>query len=92
MNNFINKVWDYETSFQIALKNIIETWKKAIIELLEKGKKENQIQKNIASEAVAIYLISSFEGIRGIRKLYNNDTIIDSYITGLSIYLQQIKT
>jgi len=91
MNNFINEVGDYETSFQIALKNIIETWKKAIIELLEKGKKENQIQKNIASEAVAIYLISSFEGIRGIRKLYNNDTIIDSYITGLSIYLQQIK-
>jgi len=91
MNNFINEIGDYEASYQTALKKLIEDWKLAIIKLIERGQKENQIKQNINSEALAVYLISSFEGIRGIRKLYDNDEIIEQYIQGLSLYLQQIK-
>jgi len=91
MNNFINEIGNYENSYQLALKNIVDKWKKALVTLIEKGKNQNDIKKEIPSEAVAIYLISAFEGIRGIRKLYDNDIILDHYISGLSLYLNQLK-
>ncbi|MDN3619091.1 TetR/AcrR family transcriptional regulator [Polaribacter undariae] len=91
MNNFINEVGDSEKIYQIALKNIVEEWKSALIHLIERGKKENSILQSISSEATAIYLISAFEGIRGIRKLYDNDDILDQYTFGLSAYINQIK-
>lgn len=91
MNNFINEIGNYESSYQLALKKIVERWKEALVILIEKGKNQNTIKKEISSEAVAIYLISAFEGIRGIRKLYDNDTVLDEYISGLSLYLNHIK-
>lgn len=91
LNNFINEIGNFETSYQTALKSIIEQWKLALVELIERGKKENSIGKAISSHAVAVYLISAFEGIRGIRKLYDNDSILDEYISGLSLYLKQLK-
>lgn len=91
MNNFINEIGNYENSYQLALKNIVDKWKKALVIIIEKGKNENVIKKEVSSEAVAIYLISAFEGIRGIRKLYDNDIILDQYIAGLSLYLNQLK-
>ncbi|WP_139958732.1 TetR/AcrR family transcriptional regulator [Flavicella sediminum] len=91
LNNFINEIGDYEPSYQTALKDIIETWKSALITLIERGKLENSIQKNISSSAVAIYLISAFEGIRGIRKVYTDDGILEDYLLGLKLFLQQLK-
>jgi len=91
MNNFINEVGDLEIAYQLALRRIIDTWKTALIKLIERGQSENTINPKLSSNAIAVYLISAFEGIRGIRKLYDNDAILDEYITGLSLYLQQIK-
>ena len=92
MNNFINEVGDLEVAYQLVLRRIIDDWKKALTQLIERGQYENTIKKNISSNAIAVYLISAFEGIRGIRKLYNNDDILEEYITGLSLYINQIKT
>lgn len=91
MNNFINEIGDLEIVYQTALKQIIDTWKAELINIIERGKKENSIKKHISSVAVATFLISGFEGVRGLRKVYDNDTILDEYIAGLSTYLQHIK-
>ncbi|GGG44739.1 TetR/AcrR family transcriptional regulator [Bizionia arctica] len=91
MNNLINEIGNNEVAYQKALKNIIEQWKTALVQLIERGKVENSIKKDISSKATAMYLISSFEGIRGIRKLYDTDVVIEEYISGLSFYLQQMK-
>lgn len=91
MNNLINEIGDSESAYQDALKNIVEQWKTALIGLLERGKSENTIRKTVASEAVAVYLISAFEGIRGIRKVYDDDAILDAFLAALSQYLQQLK-
>ncbi|MRI01664.1 TetR family transcriptional regulator [Kriegella sp. EG-1] len=91
MNNFINEIGNYEVSYQLALKNIIEKWKLALVTLIEKGKKQGKIKTEIHSEGVAVYLISAFEGIRGIRKIYKDDVVLDQYISGLSLYINQLK-
>ncbi|MDN3665028.1 TetR/AcrR family transcriptional regulator [Algibacter miyuki] len=90
-NNFINEIGDLESAYQMALKQIIEEWRAALIILIERGKLENSIKQSVSSEAVAVYLISAFEGVRGIRKLYDNDTILDEYMVGLSFYIQHLK-
>lgn len=91
MNNFINEIGDMEIAYQAALKKIIEDWKAALIRLIDRGKMEGSIKATVNSHAAAVYLISAFEGIRGIRKLYDDDTILDEYVSGLSLYLDQIK-
>ncbi|WP_204346168.1 TetR/AcrR family transcriptional regulator [Psychroserpens algicola] len=91
MNNLINEIADTEVAYQVALKAIIDKWTTALIELIERGKTENTIKKDISSKAVAIYLISAFEGVRGIRKLYDDDLILNQYISGLSFYLKQLR-
>lgn len=91
MNNFINEIGDYEKPYQTALKSIIEKWRIALVNILERGKVENTFRKNISSKAVAVYLISAFEGIRGIRKLYNDDEILNEYLSELSVYLKQLE-
>ncbi|WP_339839562.1 TetR/AcrR family transcriptional regulator [uncultured Maribacter sp.] len=90
-NNLINEIGDSEKVYQKALKNIIEEWKTALVELIERGKIENSIKQDVSSSAASIYLISAFEGIRGIRKLYDDDTVINDYLNGLSLYLKQLK-
>lgn len=91
MNNLINEIGNNEIAYQNALKNIIELWKTALVQIIERGKQEHTIKEEVSSQAVATYLISAFEGIRGIRKLYTNDTVLDEYISGLTFYLNQIK-
>ncbi|MCK0132396.1 TetR/AcrR family transcriptional regulator [Flavobacteriaceae bacterium F08102] len=91
LNNLINEIGDTEIAYQKALKSIIEKWKMGLVNLIERGKKDHCIKKEVSSHAVAIYLISAFEGVRGIRKLYEDDTVFDAYITALSHYLEQLK-
>ncbi|WP_054851670.1 TetR/AcrR family transcriptional regulator [Olleya sp. ITB9] len=91
MNNLINEIGDHEVAYQLALKNIVENWKLSLMTLIERGQAEKTIKNTLSSKAIAVYLISAFEGIRGIRKLYNDDLILDDYLLGLSIYLRQIK-
>ncbi|MBD1259005.1 TetR/AcrR family transcriptional regulator [Maribacter polysiphoniae] len=90
-NNFINEIGDQEFAYQNALKRIIEEWKSALVYVLDRGKTEGSVRKDICSKSVAVYLISAFEGVRGLRKLYDNDLILDEYISGLSLYIKQIS-
>ncbi|WP_067147691.1 TetR/AcrR family transcriptional regulator [Pseudotamlana agarivorans] len=92
MNNFINEIDHDEVGYQLALKSIIDKWKSALVTLIEKGKAEGTIKNDTPSESVAVYLISAFEGIRGIRKIYEDDVILDQYISGLELYINQLKS
>ncbi|UMB54941.1 TetR/AcrR family transcriptional regulator [Lutibacter sp. A64] len=91
MNNLINEIGNNEEAYQKALKNIIELWKTALVALIDRGKQENTLKQHICSKSTAIYLISAFEGFRGIRKLYDNDAVLETFLEGLSFYLKQLK-
>ncbi|AEL24998.1 TetR/AcrR family transcriptional regulator [Cyclobacterium marinum] len=91
-NNLINEIGNQELAYRLALKKVLDEWKQAIIRIIERGKKEKTIKKSVSSHAVAIYLISAFEGVRGIRKLYDNDSVLTEYLLGLSFYLDHLGT
>ncbi|MFV8375651.1 TetR/AcrR family transcriptional regulator [Flavobacterium sp. LB1P62] len=91
VNNLINEISEREIAYQLALRKIIDDWKKALIDLLERGKKMDCIHKEVHSPSVAIFLISAFEGVRGIRKLYTDDSILDNYLISLENYINQLR-
>jgi len=91
MNNLINEIADHEVVYQVALRKIIDEWRSALSGLITRGQEEGVIVQSISPNAVAVYLISAFEGIRGIRKLYDDDQIIDDYISGLRLYIEHIR-
>ncbi len=91
LNNFINEIGDYEVNYQTAMRKVIDKWKEALVATIERGIKDKTIDPSISSASVAIYLISAFEGVRGIRKLYDDDQILKEYLNGLAIYLDKLK-
>jgi AcrR family transcriptional regulator len=91
LNNFINEIADYESAYQMAMKRIVDEWKAGLVHLIDRGKNEMSFRNDLSSTAIAIYIISAFEGVRGIRKLYNDDTIIEEYKLAFINYIQQLK-
>ena len=91
VNNLINEIGDKESACRSALRQIIEEWKEALITFIEEGKQKGEMSAGVNSAAAATFLISAFEGIRGIRKLYNDDRILEDYLAAVRNYIESFK-
>lgn len=89
-NNLINELGCSDDVFRKILKQLISDWKSMLIKVLEEGKLKKEIRKDVNSSAVAIYLISGFEGIRGIRKVFDDDKILLEYLETLENHIRQL--
>lgn len=90
VNNLINEVGGSQNLLNEALKNLIDTWIQAVIQVIERGQIDGSIKPETNAQQVAIYLVSSFEGMRGIQKLYKDDSQWDAYHAALEKYIDQI--
>lgn len=90
-NNLMNEIGLSVDELRRSLWKIMDQWHKELVNFIEKAKQKNEIRPDVNSRSVAIYLISSFEGIRGIRKVYRNNEVFDEYLIGLKEYLNQLK-
>lgn len=91
LNNLINELGTTTSGFQVGLRDIIEEWKTALVGLIEKGKLRNEIREDVDAMATAVYLISAYEGARGIAKLYNSKIMLQQYLCGVIAYLKQLN-
>lgn len=89
-NNLINELGCSDAVFRKILKQLINDWKSMLIKVLEAGKLKKEIREDVNSSAVAIYLISGFEGVRGIRKVFDDDLILIEYLETLKKHIQQL--
>lgn len=90
-NNMINEIGCSVSDFREPLRKLMDGWKDALIDVLEIGKKNNEIKKEVDSNAAATYLICSFEGARGIRKIYNDDALFNNYLLAVKEYIKSIS-
>ena len=90
-NNMINETGCSVSDFREPLRKLMDGWKDALIDVVEIGKKNNEIKKEVDSNAAATYLICSFEGARGIRKIYNDDTLFTNYLQAVKEYIKSIS-
>ena len=90
-NNMINEIGCSVSDFREPLRKLMDGWKDALIDVIEIGKKNNEIKKEVDSNAAATYLICSFEGARGIRKIYNDDALFTNYLQAVKEYIKSIS-
>jgi AcrR family transcriptional regulator len=90
-NNMINEIGCSVHDFREPLRKLMDGWKDALIDVIEMGKKNNEIKKEVDSNAAATYLICSFEGARGIRKIYNDDALFNNYLEAVKEYIRSIS-
>lgn len=90
INNLINEIGGAEELITEALKDLVDVWLEAVEDLIRRGHQDGSINGETNAQQTAIYLISSFEGIRGIRKLYTDDVKWNSYRSALEKYIDQL--
>lgn len=90
VNNLINEIGGTQNLLNEALKELIDTWVAAVVKILERGHRDGSIKPETNPQQAAIYLVSSFEGMRGIRKLYTDDMNWNAYKAALENYIDQL--
>lgn len=90
VNNLINEVGGIPNMMNDVLKELIDTWVEAIIQIIKRGHEDGSIKPNSNAEQTAIYLLSSFEGMRGIQKLYTNSNKWSAYKAALEAYIDDL--
>jgi len=80
---------DYD--LQIQLKDILDQWKVALINLLYKGIEDGYLDRHINTEPVAEFIINSLEGVRTLKRTTNDKSLFFNYIEQFKNYLDTLK-
>ena len=91
-NNLINEIGCSIHDFREPLQNLMDGWYKVLVETIESGIERNEIKKDVDPSSAATMLICSFEGTRGIRKIYDDDKLFENYLKAVKIFIKTIST
>jgi len=80
---------DYD--LQIQLKEILDQWKVALINLLYRGIEDGYLDRHINTEPVAEFIINSLEGVRTLKRTTNDKSLFFNYIEQFKNYLDTLK-
>ena len=93
LTNFITEL-SHETNdydLQLQLKEILNQWQIAMINLLHRGIEDSYLSRHINPESVAEFIIISIEGARTLKKTTTNQSIFYNFIEQLKNYLETLK-
>ncbi len=80
---------DYD--LQLQLKEILDQWKVALINLLYRGIEDGYLDRHINTEPVAEFIINSLEGVRTLKRTTNDKSLFFNYIEQFKNYLDTLK-
>lgn len=80
---------DYD--LQLQLKEILDQWKVALINLLYQGIEDGYLDRHINTEPVAEFIINSLEGVRTLKRTTNDKSLFFNYIEQFKNYLDTLK-
>ena len=89
--NFTQEMTPWNADFSNVLNEISQQWMKSLMSLVEKGKMNGQINDNINTRQVAMFVMSGYWGIRNFGKLENNKSVYLLYLQELKSYLNTLK-
>ena len=89
-NNLVGEIGYTEQDFRVILKTLFEEWREALMKVIETGKSAGEIKKDVNSSAVAISLICAFEGVRGMRKVYDSDAIFNEFLESMGSFIKNL--
>ena len=80
-----------EYNLQSQVREILNQWKIAIINLLYRGIEDGYLNRHINTEPVAEFIITSLEGVRTLKRTTNNKSLFFNYIEQFKSYLDTLK-
>lgn len=89
-NNLVGEIGYTEQDFRVILKSLFEEWREALINAIEYGKNRREIKKDVNSSSVAISLICAFEGVRSVRKVYDDDKIFNEFMQSMGSFIKNL--
>ena len=89
-NNLIGEIGYSEEDFRIILKTLIEEWREALIKTIDIGKDRGEINNKVNSSSTAISLICAFEGVRSVRKVYDDDVIFNEFMESMGNFIKNL--
>jgi len=89
-NNLVGEIGYTEQDFRVILKSLFEEWREALINAIEHGKNRREIKKDVNSSSVAISLICAFEGVRSVRKVYDDDKIFNEFMQSMGSFIKNL--
>lgn len=89
-NNLIGEIGYSDEDFRIILRNLFEEWRGALIKTIDVGKQRGEINSNVNSSSVAISLICAFEGVRSVRKIYDDDIIFNEFMESMGSFIENL--
>jgi TetR/AcrR family transcriptional repressor of nem operon len=87
----IGEIGYTDQDFRVILKDLFEEWRSELINSIDIGKKRGEIKQEINSSATAISLICAFEGVRGVRKIYDDDDIFDEFLESMGLFINSLS-
>ncbi|MDJ0646295.1 MAG: TetR/AcrR family transcriptional regulator [Flavobacteriaceae bacterium] len=80
---------DYQ--LQAQLREVLDNWKIAIINLLHRGIEDGYIARHVNTEPVAEFIINSLEGVRTLKRTTNNKALFYNFMEQFKNYLGTLK-
>ncbi|KPH14326.1 TetR/AcrR family transcriptional regulator [Chryseobacterium sp. ERMR1:04] len=90
-SNFTQEMAPWNIEFTKALNKLSSEWENAMIEAIEKGKKNGKVQPDVNAKGVAIFVMSGYWGIRNLGKLENSKSIYLVYLKQLTSYFNSLR-
>lgn len=89
--NFSQEMTPWNADFSNALNEITRQWTNIMTEIIEKGKTNGFVNKEVNAEQVTIFIMSGYWGIRNFGKLENSKRVYFVYLKELKNYLNSLK-
>ena len=88
-NNLIHEMAPLNPKFATALLSILNDWNQALTKALEEGIQNGEISVQGDAPSAAEFIITSYEGARGLGKLYNSYEYYGRFLNQLKMYLSK---
>lgn len=79
------------TIFTEVLRELTQEWQNIIINNIKIGKQVGFINSNVEPKSIAIFIISSYWGIRNFGRMENENEVYRSHLKELKNYLNSLK-
>ena len=75
---------------ELFLRHYLKNGEKPWLKSLKLEKAQEKSKKDVNSSAVAISLICAFEGVRGMRKVYDSDAIFNEFLESMGSFIKNL--
>jgi AcrR family transcriptional regulator len=90
-SNLTQEMAPWNAEFTRTLNGLSKDWEQAMIGAIEKSKAEGLIRKETDAQAIAIFVLSGYWGVRNLGKLENSKEVYLVFLKGLKSYFDSLK-